>query len=102
LKLDDYTSRAVSRPETRWFGQNRGGWLNPDYDAVIADWLTTLDENQRHQQAAQAAKIMTEDLGVIPLHFNPAANAYATGITGVQLKAPDVEQTWNIHEWEYH
>jgi peptide/nickel transport system substrate-binding protein len=102
LKLDDYTSRAASRPETRWFGQNRGGWLNPDYDAVIVDWLTTLDEDQRHQQAAQAAKILTEDLGVIPLHFNPAANAYATGITGVQLKAPDVEQTWNIHEWEYH
>ncbi len=102
LKLDDYTSRAVSRPETRWFGQNRGGWLNPDFDRVIDAWLTTLDENQRQQQAAQAAKIMTEDLGVIPLHFNPAANAFANGITGVQLKAPDVEQTWNIYEWEYH
>ena len=101
LKLDDYTSRAVSRPETRWFGQNRGGWINPEYDRVIEAWLTTLDENQRHQQAAQAAKIMTEDLGVIPLHFNPAANAYATGITGVQLKAPDVDQSWNIHEWEF-
>jgi peptide/nickel transport system substrate-binding protein len=101
LKLDDYHSRSASRPETRWFGQNRGGWSNPEYDRVMEAWLTTLDERQRQQQAAQAAKIMTEDLGVLPLHFNPAANAYATGLQGVQLKAPDVEQTWNIYEWEY-
>jgi peptide/nickel transport system substrate-binding protein len=101
LKLDDFTSRGVSRPETRWFGQNRGGWSNPDYDRVMEGWLTTLDERQRQQQAAQAAKIMTEELGVLPLHFNPAANAYAAGLQGVQLKAPDVEQAWNIHEWEY-
>jgi len=101
LKIDEYTSRAASRPETRWFGQNRGGWSNPDYDRTIDVWLTTLDQTQRRQQVAQAARIMTEDLGVIPLHFNPAALAYPTGLQGVVLKAPDVEQAWNIHEWEY-
>ena len=76
--------------------------MNPDYDRTIDAWLTTLDENQRHQQVAQAAKIMTEDLGIIPLHFNPAAVALPTGLQGVVLKAPDVETAWNIHEWEYH
>jgi peptide/nickel transport system substrate-binding protein len=101
LNLDEYTSRSASRPETRWFGQNRGGWMNPDYDRTVEGWLTTLDENQRHQQVAQAAKIMTEDLGIIPLHFNPAAVALPTGLQGVVLKAPDVETAWNIHEWEY-
>jgi peptide/nickel transport system substrate-binding protein len=101
LNLDEYTSKSASRPETRWFGQNRGGWMNPDYDRTIDAWLTTLDENQRQQQVAQAAKIMTEDLGIIPLHFNPAAVALPTGLQGVRLKAPDVETSWNIHEWEY-
>jgi peptide/nickel transport system substrate-binding protein len=101
LNLDDFTSRSASRPETRWFGQNRGGWTNLDYDRTIDAWLTTLDQNERHRLVAQAAKIITEDLGLIPLHFNPAAVAYRTGLTGVQLKAPDVDMMWNIHEWEY-
>ena len=101
LNLDDYTSRGASRPETRWFGQNRGGWMNPDYDRTIDAWLTTLDQNERHRLVAQAARVMTEDLGMIPLHFNPAAIAQPTGLIGLQLKAPDVEQSWNIHEWEY-
>ncbi len=101
LKLDDYTSKNASRPETRWFGMNRGGWSNPEYDRAIDAWLTTLDQNERAQIAARTARILTEDLGVIPLHFNPAANAYAAGLHGINVKAFDPDLIWNIHEWEW-
>jgi len=101
LKIDDYVSSNASRPETRWFGQNRGGWISPEYDQVINSWLTTLQPSQRHEQLARAVQIMTDDLALIPLHFNPGVIAYATGITGPTFKSSDAEITWNIHEWEY-
>jgi peptide/nickel transport system substrate-binding protein len=101
LKIDDYVSSNASRPETRWFGSNRGGWISPEYDQVINSWLTTLQPSQRHEQLARAVGIMTDDLGLIPLHFNPGVIAYATGITGPTFKSSDAEITWNIHEWEY-
>lgn len=101
LKPDDYHSRAASRPETRWFGQNRGGWSNAEYDRLIESWLTTLDRNESTRLLAEAVRVRTDDLGVIPLHFNPGAFAYATGIQGIRLKAPDTDVAWNIHEWEF-
>ena len=101
LAPDHYTSQAISRPETRWIGQNRGAWSNPEYDRLIGAWRTTLDPNQRNQLLAEAVRVRTDDLGVIPLHFNPAANAYAAAVTGIRLKAPDIYTSWNIHEWEW-
>jgi peptide/nickel transport system substrate-binding protein len=100
LNLPDYRTDSISRPETRWTGQNRGGWSNPEYDRVVQTFLTSLDPRDRHEAVAQAARILTEDLGVIPLHFNPGVIAQAAGINGLSVRAPDSEITWNIHTWE--
>src|SRR5688500_705076 len=32
LNIKDMRTEAISRPETRWFGQNRGGWSSQAYD----------------------------------------------------------------------
>jgi ABC-type transport system substrate-binding protein len=101
LTLKDYTSDAVSRPETRWLGQNRGGWANTDYDRAAGAFYNTLDANGRHQAVADAIRILTTDLGLIPLHFNPGVLAYSKGITGPNVKSSDSDFTWNIYEWEY-
>jgi ABC-type transport system substrate-binding protein len=102
LNLPDFTSNSASRPETRWTGQNRGGWTNPDYDRVVHAFLTSLEDRDRHEAVAQAARFLTEDLGVIPLHFNPGVIAHAASVQGLNVRAPDAEITWNIHEWELH
>ncbi|MEA2641507.1 MAG: peptide/nickel transport system substrate-binding protein [Chloroflexota bacterium] len=101
VKVDDYIQAAISRPDNRWFGLNRGGWANPEYDRLAAGYLGTLDPNERQQQLAQAVKILTTDLGFIPLEFNPSVVAYATGLQGVNVKAGDVDPTWNIYEWNW-
>jgi ABC-type transport system substrate-binding protein len=100
LNMKDFKTEAISRPETRWFGQNRGGWSNPEYDRAADAFATTLDPPGRQQALAQAVRVMTDDLGVVPLHFNPGVIAYAAGIAGPTFKAPDAEISWNIHEWQ--
>lgn len=101
ITLQDYRSAAVSGPETRWLGANRGGWSNPTYDRAVSAFLTVLEPTQRAQAVVEAAKVLTEDLGFIPLHFNPQAIAYAAGISGVGARAPSTDLSWNIHEWRF-
>ncbi len=100
LKIEDYTCARISAPETRWFGQNRGGWCSPAYDQAADTFLTTLEPEKRGALAAQAIRALTEDLGLIPLHFNPQAIAYARAVQGVQVRVPAIDISWNIHEWE--
>jgi peptide/nickel transport system substrate-binding protein len=102
LNLEDYTCERVSRPETRWFGTNRGGWCNAAYDRLINSFVSALDPDLRHQLVAQADQVLTEDLGIIPLHFNPGVIAYTAGLTGLNVKTPDSDVSWNIYEWVLH
>lgn len=99
--MTSYTTESISRPETRWRGSNRGGWSNPEYDRLMDAFLTTLDRTQRNRQIIQAVKILTENLGVIPLYFNPAVVAYPRGLTGINLITAQAEMSWNVHEWEF-
>lgn len=61
----------------------------------------TLARNERDQLVVQAAKIVTEQLPVLPLFFNPAAWAWPANVQGMRIIAPTTEPTWNIHEWEF-
>lgn len=63
LALDDLNSESISRPETRWIGQNRGGWSNPAYDRAVDTFLTALDPRGQAQSVVDAVKVLTEDLG---------------------------------------
>jgi hypothetical protein len=47
-------------------------------------------------------QVLTEDLGIIPLHFNPGVIAYTAGLTGLNVKTPDSDVSWNIYEWVLH
>ena len=101
LTLQDLPSESISRPETRWIGSNRGGWSNPTYDQAVDRFLTALDPREQARAVVDAVKALTEDLGVIPLHFNPRAVAYAAGLTGINVRTGVVDPSWNVHEWQF-
>lgn len=96
-----FTTASISRPETRWVGNNRGGWSNAEYDHLVDAFYMTLDRAERNRQSIQAWRILTEQLGVLPLYFNPAVNAYAAGLRGIDVRTADAEMSWNVHLWEF-
>jgi peptide/nickel transport system substrate-binding protein len=95
-----YTTSAISRPENRWSGLNRGGWSNPEFDRAVEGFQTTLERDQRVQHVAQASRILSAEAAVLPLYFVPGVVAYPAGLQGVNFRAVDAEITWNIHQWE--
>jgi peptide/nickel transport system substrate-binding protein len=90
----------VSRAETRWNGQNRGGWSNAEFDRLQDAFLTTLDPAERLTLLGQELAMLSEQLPLLPLYFNPGVVAYPSVVRGVNLKAGDGEVSWNVHEWE--
>jgi peptide/nickel transport system substrate-binding protein len=94
------TSSAAARPETRWNGQNRGGWSNPDFDRLDEGFRTTLDPAERTRHLSGAIALLSDQLPILPLYFNPGVLAYPSGLRGIDLKAGDGEVSWNVHQWE--
>jgi ABC-type transport system substrate-binding protein len=99
--LGNFVSSAISGPDNRWGTSNRGGYANPEYDRAFAGFSTTLERSERSQQIAQMARIFTEDVAAISLHFSPNIIARAAGLQGPAAFAPESLPTWNIYEWAW-
>ncbi|HZT06071.1 MAG TPA: ABC transporter substrate-binding protein [Chloroflexota bacterium] len=89
-------SATIPGPTNRWQGSNRGAWSNPEYDRLYSAFNSTLDRNERARQIAQAMKLMTDELPVIPLYYDFGVVAHVAALVGPRQGG----DSWNIHEWE--
>ena len=95
-----YRIDEAARPENRWTGANRWGYVNADIDRFSGLWDTTLDRSQRIQALAQMERIANEDVPVIPLYFTANVIAHAAGLRNVvQNFNPDAGQERRMWEW---
>ena len=58
---------------------NRGRYSNPAFDKVLSDALVTMDDKKREAMIQQAAEIVMDDVGLIPLHYEVSTWATAKG-----------------------
>jgi peptide/nickel transport system substrate-binding protein len=104
MSYDDmvWFSTNISRPETRWGGQNRIGYINPKLDDLWHQVLATVDPKEREDYLIQGIQVMMDDAMVVLTHFQAEVLAFNGDLTGPS-DAP-VEKTsriWNIWEWEW-
>ena len=92
----------VMTAETRGRGENVTGWANPAFDQLVELFNVTLDQNERAQQRAQMAKLISDDVPAIPLIYNPNMHAYLAAVKNVVpvQMATTGRMTWNIERWE--
>lgn len=95
-----FTIRQIPSPETRWGGQNRGGWVHPQYDRLYEAFTTTLDRSERVRRLAGLAQILSQEVPNIPLMPNLGAIVHLAALTGPELGTPETTVHWNVHEWE--
>lgn len=99
--LQNFSSSVIPRPENRWNGGNRGGWVNADYDRLVDEFNRTLDRAERTQQVARMLRMLTDEVPSIPLFFRAQLLAHAPSIRGPAVAAPESTYVWNVHEWEW-
>lgn len=96
------TSAQCPRAETNYrVGNNRGCWMNPEFDRLAAAFAATLDPAERAVQVAGMAAQFTEDLPMIPLHFVTQPYLWVSGLAGIKGQTSDGDLKWNIHEWRW-
>jgi peptide/nickel transport system substrate-binding protein len=97
-----WTERQVSRPETRWSGQNRPGYFNRQLDALWANVLGSTDGRDRERWLIEALRVMQDDAMVTLTHMTPDVMAYNAGIVGpAEQPIENTSRIWNIWEWRW-
>jgi peptide/nickel transport system substrate-binding protein len=97
---ETFIIRQVPAPETRWGGQNRGGWVHQDYDRTFAAFTTTLDRAERTQRLAELARMLSQELPNYPLMANLGAMTHLSVLKGPEAGTPETTPHWNVWEWE--
>lgn len=99
---DMYYSRNAARPENRWTGRNRYGFVSAELDGYITGYLNTVDATERIQNLAQMERIAMEQLPAIPTYYHAVVIAHAASLKGVAqnlLREGGTERLmWN---WEW-
>ncbi len=60
---------ATKDPEAGLGGTNRGGYSNEEFDAILAEAMRSVNDDERAALLAQATEIAMADVGLIPTHF---------------------------------
>jgi peptide/nickel transport system substrate-binding protein len=61
-------------------GSNYGGYKNDQFDKVIREAISTLDDNKRASLLQEAGKIVVDDYAFIPLHFESGIWAFKSDL----------------------
>lgn len=93
--LETLGSDSIPTPENRWTGSNRGSYSSPQYDKALLGWTASLDRGERVRDLVEMARIYSEDLPSIPIHYNLGVSAHTAALKGV------VDEATEIHLWEW-
>ncbi len=100
-RLEHFTSGSIPSPETRWTGNNYGGWSNEEFDRLYEAFLTTLDRAERNRQVIQMLKIVSQDVAIMPLYHNYEVAAHVAALQGPDPNPVAFNlMNWNVHQWE--
>jgi peptide/nickel transport system substrate-binding protein len=90
-------SSQAATAANRWTGRNRGGYNNPQVDALLDRMNETIDARERLNLHRQLLQAQMGDVAVYPLYWEVAPILMLKGINGPRAVRNQV--TVNIFEW---
>jgi ABC-type transport system substrate-binding protein len=89
-------SNQAPLPHNRFVGQNRARYQNPEFDALIEQYLATIPWEPRMQVLGQIVHHMTDQLNVMGLFYDLRPTLVSHKVQNISASYP----TWNVHEWD--
>ncbi|SDU59492.1 ABC transporter substrate-binding protein [Jiangella alkaliphila] len=84
-----------------WFpdGANLTFWCNEEFDALMLEANSTVDEAARYELFQQAARIENAEVPMIYLYNPNTIWAYTDRLTGFEPIGDQTNPFWNVQEW---
>ena len=101
LMYADHSASQFPTERNRWTGKNRSSWTHPDYEALLPRFEQSLSLAEREDLAVELERILTSDVGIARVHYNPEPAAARSIVQGISGKSQGNAPTyiWNISEW---
>lgn len=99
--LQRLTEGRIAAASNRWVGTNLSGWANPEFDRLYRVVTGSLDEAETDRSVAQALKVVSDELPVIPMFYDIVMVPVAASVGNVRPNGRTSGQTWNVYEWEW-
>jgi peptide/nickel transport system substrate-binding protein len=94
-------SSSTPLPENRFTATgNNSRYRNPENDALIERYLTTIPRDDRMQALRELIHHRTDQLPSMGLLYEVEFTIYYERLSNVTSRGPRSAQTWNAHLWE--
>jgi hypothetical protein len=84
-------------PENNYVGQNRNRYMNPEFDALLDRYFTTIPKQDRLNVLGQIVHHMTDRLTNLDLFYDVEGALVTRRLQNVTFT-----RAWNAHEWDLH
>ena len=91
-------SMGIPRAETRWTGNNRGGYSNPRVDEILNKLAVTVDTRERVGLHRDLLREQMGDVALMPLYWEVLPILMLRGVVGPRMQGN--EATPNIYQWD--
>lgn len=96
--LKGWTCKEIKTKDSKWSGNNYERWCKADYDKLYDQLTKETDSAKRATIVKQMAKLIEDDVVIIPLVARKSVSGYAKTLKGVAISGWDSEM-WNIADW---
>jgi peptide/nickel transport system substrate-binding protein len=100
IRIEAFHGREARLAEKSYAGLNNARYMNPELDAVIDRYFTTIPKADRNRHLAQIVHHVSDQVVVIPLAWRADPTAIASRLVNVGVKGPEASQAWNAHAWD--
>ena len=90
----------IGTPTNRYAGGNKGGYSNPQMDALVDRLAVTIPPDQRHSITADMLRIATNELPVLPLYWQVGVITAAAKVKNVLPPHIRQQHGWNLPDWD--
>ena len=82
-------------PENNYTGSNYARYANPEFDATIDRFLTTISHGERMNALRQVVRHMTDTLNMMNLYYAMSSTMVRNNVVNVPVRIQ-----WNAQEWD--
>jgi hypothetical protein len=90
-------SSLTPLPENRFVGSNYARYVDPEFDALIDRFLSTIPWSERMQVLRQTMRYISERLNLMGLFYDPD---FAFAGNRLQRLGINDTEVWDVHLWE--